>query len=200
MGNQSTIAVWLAWLATTAKQQGHRIAISATSSKSAKKRAKTKARKQPPSQASQGSPTYTVAINDFTTLAEFLAAKDGPRVQVPLMFGVLLDRAIATRQWYTGAISSHLPSDEGKKESDDRHTFFLGVLYKVRDILSPLYPQDYVPRKKAPKSMSEFVNMFANLELEEPSAAFEQAPDVVVTPWVPTDADANYKLERLENL
>lgn len=80
------------WLATTAKRFGY---VSETRSKSSRK--KGKARAADTQSTSQGRPTYTIAIKDFTILAKFIAAKDEPHIQVPPKFATLLDRAIATR-------------------------------------------------------------------------------------------------------
>lgn len=193
------------YLATTAKRYGY---VSESKSKSAKKRAKARNTAGPAASdasqsnvsGSQGRRTYTIAIKDFTVFAEFVAAQNDPPVQVSAKFASLLDRAIATREWFAGAVSPHLPDDAQKLESDDRHAFFLGVLKKVRNVLAPRFAQGYVPAKKQPKSMHDVLNMFEHLNLEEPSEAFEQAPNVAVAPLKPEDADADYKAERIDSL
>ncbi|KAF2179826.1 hypothetical protein K469DRAFT_693714 [Zopfia rhizophila CBS 207.26] len=192
------------WLATTAKRFGF---VSETKSKSAKKRGKAKKAEngshdspQPPKPTPQGRPTYTIAIRDFTVLAEFIASKDQPPIQVPPRFASLLDRAITTRQWFADAISPHLPEDGKNQESEDRHAFFLGVLKQVRDILKPRMPKGYTPKTKQPKSMKDMLNMFENLDLEETSEAFENAPDVVTAPLDTVPAEANYKAEQLQGI
>ncbi|KAF1951625.1 hypothetical protein CC80DRAFT_528333 [Byssothecium circinans] len=197
------------WLATIAKRLGYASEDEPKSvSKSAKRKAKAKAKagKGPPvpqsSQASSstGRNPYTVAIIDFTALADFVAAQDAPPVQVPVRFGALLDRAIATRQWYSKSISPHLPNDEEKLQSDDRHMFFLAVLKKVRDILAPRYAKAYKPQQKALETEAEFNHLFDNLELEEPSEKFQQAPDIINTPLDPIDMETKYKAEREASL
>ncbi|KAF2685094.1 hypothetical protein K458DRAFT_387987 [Lentithecium fluviatile CBS 122367] len=54
--------------------------------------------------------------------------------------------------------------------------------------------------KEAPKSMSDIINMFEDLELKEASKTFENGSDVAATPFVRAETDANYKSEQLENL
>jgi hypothetical protein len=173
------------WLATTARECGY---VSLSKSKGPKNKGKTPPVRQ----------TYTIPIKDFTTLAEFVATRTEPPVDVPPKFASLLDRAIAARQWYSGAISPYLPDDDKKLESDDKHAFFLSVLQKVRDILKFRYPKNHVNSKKAPKDMAEVLNMFENLELQEPSEMFEKAPDVA--PSAPKAPKVTYKAERVDGL
>jgi hypothetical protein len=143
--------------------------------------------------------TYAVPDKDFTVLAEFLVGKGDPPVQVPTKFGALLDRAILSREWYSAAISPHLPADVKKQKSDDRHAFFLGVLKSVRDILTPRYSKKYTPQRKTPKSMTEMQAMFANLEVEEPSEAFQET--TTVTPSdAPAASNVHYQSERPDGL
>ncbi|KAF2106597.1 hypothetical protein BDV96DRAFT_638144 [Lophiotrema nucula] len=173
------------WLATTAKRYGY---ISQAPTANGAKSQKT---------GKQGRINYTIAVKDFTTLAEFLAKKTDPIIQVPYKLAALLDRNISIRRWASEMISTTLPEGEGKQESDGGHAFFLGVLTRVRDVLSPRYTPAYVPTENSAASIEEVVNMFEHLDIEEPSEAFKKAPNVVLAPMESTNS---YKVEQTFNL
>jgi hypothetical protein len=168
------------WLASTAKKHGY------VSSKG-KGGAKT-------ASASQGRATYTIAIKEWVALAEFIVGKT-PAVIVPVKLATLLDATISLRQSYSGEVSDVLDDSSEKRDSDDKHAFFLKVLKKVRDILKPRLPKDRV-QTPVPKTTAEIVNMFENLDLEEPSEAFEQAPDIAPS----SSPEPIYKAERQNDL
>lgn len=153
------------WLASTAKTRGYVSPKSKKSNKNAK--------------AAQGRPTYTVAIKEWTAMAEFIAGLTDPTVDVPEKLATLLDVTIGLRQSYSNDISDILADSDVKKNSDDRHTFFLGVLKSVRNILGPRLPKQ-AKTSPPPKTVDEIMNMFEHLELEEPSEAFENAPDIPI--------------------
>jgi hypothetical protein len=132
---------------------------------------------------SQGRPTYTVAIKEWTTLAEFIAGLTDPPVNVPGQLAMLLDTTISLRESYSNSTSDFHEDSNAKQESDSSHAFFLGVLKKVRDTLSSRLSKQHASTKKA-SSTSEVINMFENLDLEEPSEAFEQAFKVTSAPPV----------------
>ncbi|KAF2703036.1 hypothetical protein K504DRAFT_452005 [Pleomassaria siparia CBS 279.74] len=188
------------WLATTAEKIGY---VSEARSKKAKRKAKAKAKPSGDGTQSQplpqGRQTYTIAIKDFTILAEYIAAKD--EVEVPPKLAALLDRTISLRQSYSATISSSgVDEDPEKSESDDRHAFFLGVLKKVQNLLRPRYAKAYIPVKKEPESIEEVINMFEKLELEVPSEGFKQAPDVARAEVDSAASNATYKAERVEGM
>jgi hypothetical protein len=163
---------------------------------------KKKAKKEAPSGGSTkaGRVTYTVPIKDFAVLAQYVADQGDPPVQVPLKFGGLLDRAIAMREWYSAAISPHILADVHKQKSDDRHAFFLGVLKNVRDILTPRYAKNYTPKRRTPKSIDDIQAMFANLEVEEPSEALQEATTATPAKSQTEASDVHYQAERLEGV
>ncbi|PVH92820.1 hypothetical protein DM02DRAFT_698351 [Periconia macrospinosa] len=142
------------WLASTARNRGY---VSPKAKKSGKS-----------GKALVGGPTYTVAIKEWTAMAEFIAGL------------TLLDATIALRHSFSNNVSEILEETQDKKESDAGHAYFLSVLKNVRGILSSRLPK----RPKAqssPQTFEELMNIFEHLELEEPSEAFEQAPDMTPT-------------------
>jgi hypothetical protein len=133
-------------------------------------------------------------LKEWTALAEFIASLTDPPVDVPAKLGILLDATISLRQSYSGDVTELLEDSAGKRASDNRHTFFLNVLRKVRDTLAPRFPRGGASTKK-PKTMQEIYNIFENLDLEEPSTAFQQMPEV--KPATPTpEKEPIYKAER----
>lgn len=116
-------------------------------------------------------------------------------INVPVKLATLLDMTISLRQSYSEDLSDVLDDTAAKRDSDTKHTFFLSVLKTVRDILKPRLPKER-SIAKIPKTAEETINLFEHLDLEEPSKAFEQAPDV--TP-IPTN-EPIYKAERQNDL
>lgn len=172
------------WLASTARRLGY---IS-SKAKNSKKQAK----------ASKGQHTYTIAIKDWTVLAEHIAGQDDPPINVPRKLAALLDATIALRQSYSGVVSDAFEDTTARRDSDDRHAFFVSVLKKVREILAPRLPKESAVLPDKPKDIEEVINVFEHLELEEPSEEFEQAPDVQV-PSAGAAARPIYKAERLDD-
>jgi hypothetical protein len=181
------------WLATTAKRFGY---VSTTKSKSTRKKGKERKATGTTAQQAHGRPSYTVAIKDFTVLAEFIAGKKDPEIKVPPKLAALLDRTITARRWFSSNLAAYLKDDQQKQESDNRHVFFLGILERVRDILKPCYSAAHVPVPAKPKDVEEVMNLFEHLQVEETSKEFNKAPDIVVVPFDPASSDADYKAER----
>ena len=125
-------------------------------------------------------------------MAEFITKLVDPPVNVPQKLAVLLDTAVYLRQSYSEDIAGIL-ADTVDEDSNNRHAFFLGILKNVRSILSPRLQTALVLTKK-PKTINEVFNMFEYLELEEPSEAFEKAPDAV------SASGPIYKAERPNDL
>jgi hypothetical protein len=96
---------------------------------------------------------------------------------------MLLDTTISLRESHSNSTSDFHEDSNAKQESDGSHAFFLGVLKKVQDTLSSRLSKQHASTKKA-SSTSEVINMFENLDLEEPSEAFEQALKVTSAPPV----------------
>ncbi|OAL53575.1 hypothetical protein IQ07DRAFT_677068 [Pyrenochaeta sp. DS3sAY3a] len=186
------------WLASKAKSLGFSSGLSEGSTAGKQKTGKpTKSQQRKNKLASKTN--HIVLVKDFITLAEFVVKPREPSVQVPARIGTLLDRTISTRELFADDVSPHLPSNADKKQSDDRHMFFLDVLRKVREIFKPHYSKEYSAPKKAPKSVEEIQNMFALLDVEEPSEAFQNAP-TVSTPAPGAGSEVRYTAERPDDL
>ena len=198
------------WLATTAKTLGYSGQIGGsiagkTPTKTSgrlkgKDRKKAKATQVPiveptkPSEPSKpdepSKPKYILAIKDFVPLAEHIAdASISAHVKFPSFFSVALERVI----WVRKSFSEKL-KDAGRRfdqKSDARHEFFVNVLEKVRKTLQPLMSvdtfnlsdlKDAVTNVGNHKNKKGLSSLFAVLDVYEPSAAFEAAPDVVLPP------------------
>jgi hypothetical protein len=118
-----------------------------------------------------------------------------PTILVPPKLATLLDATISLRQSYSDDVSDVLDDSNEKRDSNDKHAFFLQVLKKVREILKPRLPKDSV-LPSVPKTTTDIVNMFENLDLEEPSEAFEQAPDITPS----SSPEPIYKAERQNDI
>ncbi|KAI4155207.1 MAG: hypothetical protein LQ340_001140 [Diploschistes diacapsis] len=176
------------WLATTAKACGYAVDLLVNRDENKTKppvsgRLKGKARKAAREAAKDAGttnsphapkpPTYTIAVKDFVSLAEWIVGRPKPSVQVPARFVSAINRAISVRQRHGKELS-------GKDEkSDKRHNFFVGILEQVRDILRPTMSRDAaelleenVDAKATP------LNRFEGLEVEEPSKELLQAPNI----------------------
>jgi hypothetical protein len=123
------------WLATTAKHHGFSLgATAANGPKPAKLtgRDRTLARRAGTLKASNANPplVYRIGIDDFVPLAQYIAKRSKPRVQVPAVFGYHLRRAIRRpkdhSQWHNAT---------GTTAASDGHGYFIGVLEKVLETL-----------------------------------------------------------------
>ncbi|KAI0903890.1 hypothetical protein F4823DRAFT_629042 [Ustulina deusta] len=173
-----------AWLASTAKSLGFSAdspsaTASALSSRKpagggchkGKARAHTKkhgaARKQSPLSVV---PKHVINIKDFVLLAEFVAEK---ATSVPDTVRTTIDRVIAVRSGFGARLEK-----QGKplcEVSDAKHQYFIGVLEKVREVLTPLMP---VPDNTTQDTSADenLKNRFAALAVYEPSQEFLDAP------------------------
>ncbi|KAK2868016.1 hypothetical protein FQN49_003244 [Arthroderma sp. PD_2] len=190
------------WLATTAKKCGY--TENAAPQKIEKKRGgrrKTKmrkaaqARRRPPAESSTPKdtaaepPIYTIAIREFVPLAECIANYETPKVRVPAIFAITIDRAISSRRTHLGVLG------DGSEEVDGGHTHFISVLERVRDILRPLFPVE----RATDNDKVNMINKFEGLDVQEPSDKFMQAPDITI-PMPPTpDPEAKYEAERVHD-
>jgi hypothetical protein len=87
-------------------------------------------------------PTYTIAFNDFTTLAEFIAGYTQPPVKVPSNFVAAINRAISVRRAHGAHVSSLLSASGRARHQMNPHSYFIGVLERVRDVLRPQMPTE----------------------------------------------------------
>lgn len=199
-----------AWLASTAKSCGYPAdLLSGSSSQSTgSKRLKGKARKEakataPKSQGSSPSishPDYTIAIKDFIPLAEFVAASQKPVVSVPLAFATTLNRVISTRSGFGGRLAEL--GNSPSASADSKHSYFVGVLEKVREVLKPRVPpasQDAVDPRDPSDTLDQVGGRFARLSVYEPSEEFLHAPDIE-RPASAKDDNATYVAEPMQDL
>lgn len=202
---QDTDAI-AAWLASTARRCGYPVDLLQPASAKDQppprsRRLKGKARKQAkaagkssnqaPEQTTKG-PSYIIAINDFVTLAEFIAGSKKPRVKVPSTVATVLDRAIDVRKKHAQSLPAQQDEDE-----DKRHSYFVGVLERVQDILKPYISLEVKAQEQAKttEEVGHLGSYFAHLEVSEPSEAFNSAPDVAR----PSKPEPEYQSEQAED-
>lgn len=201
------------WLASTAKSCGYPPDLLFGGSSQANgpersKRLKGKARKEAKTAASQAQgsssssarPEYTIAIKDFIPLAEFVAASKKPTVSVPLAFAQTLNRVIAARSEFSGRLATFGISTDDSTNS--KHSYFVGVLEKVREVLKPRVPpvsQDAASAPTEPDPIGEIGGRFAGLRVYEPSEEFLNAPDID-RPIPVKDDNVTYVAEPLQDL
>ncbi|KAG9648457.1 hypothetical protein KCU95_g18015, partial [Aureobasidium melanogenum] len=209
------------WLASTAKQCGYPLDFltrpedGLSSQKGS--RLKGKARKlakaatsaksgSSESTAHSGSTTYTIAVKDFISLAQYIVAFQKPPVRVPSSFVCVLNRAIALRKKHNSWFSNAEQSSE-----DDGHNFFLSVLEQVRETLKSRMPSDTVDDHMTKRPAGSTTtssdrghtdNAFAALILEEPSDEFLNAPPPEKVTGLPVrvDDDSRYEAERVQKV
>ena len=127
-------------------------------------------------------------VLDIKTIVECAQhiANHRPEITVPLGFAVALNYAIEIR-------TSHGKERSGKDlKSDERHRYFIGVLEQIRETLSRLMTSKVA--KAAGLDVGpviELSNQFTALEVEEPSEAFLNAPEVVLQP-----SEARFEVQR----
>ncbi|EHK39951.1 hypothetical protein TRIATDRAFT_162747, partial [Trichoderma atroviride IMI 206040] len=157
------------WLAVTAKTHGY--AATATPSTANPPaavggRLKGKARKMAKNQAGTASkkPTYLIKIKEFEPLAQFVSKVND--VKIPKYFSIALERVIQVRKSFSDRLTSS--GVELNAASNDRHSFFVGVLEKVRHHLKPLMGavSFSVDAKADAKSRGLDDNFFSPLEIK----------------------------------
>ncbi|KAI4088065.1 MAG: hypothetical protein LQ344_006327 [Seirophora lacunosa] len=210
------------WLAVKAKQHGYPVDIEDPSKPSStSKRLKGKARKEAKeaqaqvgtsraAAASSTKPKYTVKIKDFVSLAEFIAGCTNPVIQVPNAFATALDQAIKLRAQHNDRSRESRSEDdkESRIAADATHSYFLGILERVHEILRSRMPAGTsIDRTSQPFKASdtansqdteaeeEFANRFGSLALEEPSQAFLDAPGLPTKPKSEAPLQTSYEAE-----
>ncbi|KAF7555441.1 hypothetical protein G7Z17_g2142 [Cylindrodendrum hubeiense] len=114
---------------------------------------------------------YTIATKDFIPLAEFIFASSKPVISVPLSFVNTINRVIYVRSKFGSQMIEH--GVKPSTESDTAHSYFVGVLERVRDILRSRMPAGAQPLN----SCEDLSNRFCVLNIYEPPPEFEDAPD-----------------------
>ncbi|KAF5011827.1 hypothetical protein FDECE_2117, partial [Fusarium decemcellulare] len=169
------------WLASTAKACGYSpdLLNSTVSQPKVAGRLKGKARKEakkqqiPNPSPQQSTPKYIIAIKDFIPLAEYICACTKPVISVPVSFTETINRVIHVRAGFGAQLAEEGAVPNAK--ADATHSFFVGVLEKVREVLRPRMPAETPPFEP----FEDSGNKFDPLHVYEPSQEFLDAPDIV---------------------
>lgn len=160
-------------------------------------------------------PKYIIQVKDFTPLAECIARFTKPAVKVPIALAKCLNRAIELRQEHSARSQSQAESEFSVdvEESNKSHAYFLGVLERTREILKPLMPpemvNDFLSKPSAGRDGQEdpgsqingqISNIFDNLDIEEPSQVFLDAPDVERTTGTKSPPEPIYEAEKMQSM
>ncbi|KAF2098673.1 hypothetical protein NA57DRAFT_56322 [Rhizodiscina lignyota] len=208
------------WLATTAKKFGFsadRLTGNAQSKVQKSQRLKGKARNSAKATAKSSSangtkqhanslPKYTIGVKDFVMLAEYLAPK--PDLEIPVQFWASMERAIRLRTVHNDYHAVEQADVIENSSSEEGHSYFLGILEKVREVLRPRLPAGLVQPKDASTAIPDqdkatearLENMFAALTVEEPSEEFLNAPDATPGAAKVEPADAVYEVEHIDDM
>ncbi|KAI0007258.1 hypothetical protein F4779DRAFT_592862 [Xylariaceae sp. FL0662B] len=195
-----------AWLASTAKFLGYSsdlldngTANKTTTTGRAKGKARIQAKKQQrkPAKSPPTAKKYTIKINDFIPLAEFIA--DKPTASVPDSLKTTLSRVISIRSGFRARLEKHgVLTDE---EAALSHDFFLGVLEKVQEVLKLRMTPSSTKAAAGSSSpaaggasVESLVSPLETLKVYEPSDEFLNAPDIE-RPKKMGDDDAIYETE-----
>ncbi|KAJ4314582.1 hypothetical protein N0V84_008806 [Fusarium piperis] len=140
-----------------------------------KGKARTEAKKNKAKAAAKTTPVsrYIISINDFISLAEYISASKIPALSVPEAFFNTLHRVISVRSSFSTELSRH--GAKADTESDARHSYFVGILEKVREVLKPFKPPT---ASSSSDDVEILTNQFDALEVYEPSQDFLDAPDI----------------------
>ena len=180
---------------------------------SARKKAQNAAKSQqvnaPSTSETVATKPHIIKVKQFTTLAEYIVGFKKPSVKVPQFVASALDRAIDLRKkqssWYRDQNGTKDTIDAAS-DADESHSFFLNILEKTREILKPCLPahvpSDFLSKPKGdtePQTDSEIRNKFAELDVHEPSEAFNAAPNVIV-PDPKSSNEPRYEAETVRSL
>jgi hypothetical protein len=207
----NTIATWLA---TTAKGFGYPADLlqGDVEPTKPKGRLKGKARKEAKEAAKSNSsnaspllPRYTIGVNDFLTLAQYLAPKRD--LKISANFWAAVNRAIHLRKMHTDYHALE-KANAFETKSTERHFYFLGILENVRDVLKPRLPADLAQTKEEvplvatenEDNRARFENMFAALTVEELPEEFPEASDVKRGVRNEEPTDNIYEVEPFDDL
>ncbi|KAJ4128086.1 hypothetical protein NW768_008370 [Fusarium equiseti] len=169
------------WLASTAEECGYpahlmpSTFVSVTNQQTAgggrlkgkaRAEAKKKAKAVPGKPAPQKEgPRYIIEIKDFIPLAESIFNYKKPALAVPQAFFSTLNRVIS--------LFRH--NEKLDANSDARHSYFVGILEKVRQILKPFSDS---AASTSTDTVDQLTNQFDALEVYEPSEDFLNATDI----------------------
>lgn len=185
----------------------------------ARKKAKNAAKENTAPLKDPGKPAdalkYTIKVKDFTTLAECIARFTKPAVKVPMTLAKVLNRAIELRQQHNTWSRDQAQSEPSVdvEESNESHAYFLGILERTREILKPLTPSEMINdflskpssrvsgQEQSDAQINEQIgNMFDNLDIQEPSQSFLDAPDVEPGTSTESPLEPDYEAEKVQNI
>ncbi|KAF4466998.1 hypothetical protein FALBO_6147 [Fusarium albosuccineum] len=118
-------------------------------------------------------PRYIISIKDFISLAEYISASKITALSVPEAFFNTLNRVISVRSSFSAELSRHDAKPDA--ESDAKHSYFVGILEKVHEVLKPFKP---ATASSSSDAVDTLTNQFDALEVYEPSQDFLDAPDI----------------------
>ncbi|KAI0383379.1 hypothetical protein F5Y04DRAFT_287511 [Hypomontagnella monticulosa] len=188
-----------AWLASTAKSCGY-VPANETPKPASQGRLKGKARAEAKKQnaSMSSSKKHIIKIKDFVPLAEFVASKRS--VSVPNSLITTLRRVIVARGGFGERLAEKGASID--ESSDYNHSYFIGILERVEEILKPRIKchstsASSIPDKnKKPSATTTdgISNQFASLNVYDPSEDFLEAPEFE-RPEKPKEDNAAYEAE-----
>lgn len=147
----------------------------------------------PPVPGKKPEPKEILAVKDFVSLADYIAASTKPLVKVPSSFAVVLNRAISVRRSH-GAQAEKSASES----SANSHNYFIGILEHVQQVLRPRMAGD--KGDTSSENIQNVTNKFEGLDVQEPSEAFLQAPDLPMpTSTTGRTVEVNYEAERMQD-
>lgn len=125
-------------------------------------------------------------------LAEYIAAAQETLKEIPDFFSAALIRVIDARKKFSAVLRLRSSDPTMETASDRTHAYFVGVLESVRQTLAPLMSAfDMQDLKTAANDIhteqsTSNANLFATLEVYEPSEDFLNAPDITPSRTEPT--------------
>ena len=163
-----------------------------------------------PTQMSGKTSTYTIKVRDFIILAEYIVGSNKPTVKVPELFRQSLDRAISLRskRFALSQTEKNLNESETLTDSDQTHAHFLGILEHIREILKPRMPSTDATKKLTDEITAgtetghkdQIHNMFSNLEIQDPSREFLDAPDLDPSVKKDIETGPRYQAQRSQSI
>lgn len=170
------------WLATTARTYGYpahlltNLNASSSTPHQPSTRLKGKARKEAKKNnnvskiatAATEAKKYTVAIKDFIPLAEFIASHQ-PAVPVPDTFAAALNKVIELRTRFSTQLQEEVKHGRSSRV-DESHSYFVGILKRVRDSLKPRMSTEASQAAAAATTSTRLENIFDALTIYEPKA------------------------------
>ncbi|KAH7000200.1 hypothetical protein EDB80DRAFT_581942 [Ilyonectria destructans] len=188
------------WLASTAKRYGYPADLLSPGDPESgaggrpkgkpRKRGKRKG-KVPAPPAQKIGHKHIIAMQDFIPLAEFIFAAQKPLISVPDSFSQTINRVIAVRSSFGTQLSEH--GLESTPNSDFKHSYFVGILEKVREVLKPRMSTETMTSSS--DSIETMATRFSCLKVYEPSQDFLDAPDIE-RPAKSTEDNTIYEAEQ----